>query len=393
MSSEAVKSSAPFDRPQESVENRLGGNSRDLLAQLLEELKSDTKKNPNFLVESTNALFTKFLEEMRAENQLNEKLVEILIAAVFLVRTALKECHATEVLLIDGVPFNTFSQTDEKAALLSFLKAGKHISFGILVEHTTTAPRIRWGTDTSTTSGERASAEDLVLIHRDLRFMRAILSRNTSSGSACVPLSYAYLQILKNNTTDVAQQQAVIDRILNIWREKHGGGFVQPAALMDFDGSRVHVLTRVPNTNTLVNVSEFQQINALISYFTAHRNTRFDAYASEYFLLDREIGERAMLISTAGSLRGRVVHADRTNPHWRGQRVPKPGEVVQTAGEHALLVVDFKEVTENTYEFYMIDPMTGSVLAVPMQELERVIREPREDIDQRHRVQTGPLLY
>lgn len=243
---------------------------------------------------------------------------------------------------------------------------------------------------------ERATAEGLVLIHRDITFLKDALRSHTSGGSACVPLSYAYLQILKDQVADRGEQEKIIKKIMKEWKEKHNSDWVFATAFIDDTDSREAQLNSYAALNTSLGSTGIPAIDGLITYFSTAKDSVLQTYAAAQITpITTDLDNRSIIMTTAEQLEGKVVYVDPQNPHWKGMNknaIPKIGENTRTAGKHALLVIDHKQLPQGGHEFYMIDPMTGSVLAVNVQELVRRVRTKENVYLQAAQITTGTCL-
>lgn len=239
---------------------------------------------------------------------------------------------------------------------------------------------------------ERAEAVGLKLIHRDISHMSRVLQVHSSGGMACVPLSYAYLRILNNKVTDPQQQETIVQEVLTRWKKEFGGRWVGPSDFFDVKGDKERKLTAMSTLDTSFSNTGFDAVDCIITYLEmpAHSLSRGKIGVTEIEIASKR-GERQMIITTADGLKGRVVHVDTRNPYWRKhpQDIPRVGGSDYTAGDHALLVVDGKKLPDTTYEIYVIDPMTGCVLAIHQSELIRVIRKASDASLQTFQIQLG----
>ncbi len=253
-------------------------------------------------------------------------------------------------------------------------------------------PLIKFGENTPPENFERAEAVGLKLIHRDISYLQSVLRSHTSGGSACVPLSYAYLRILRDSITDRSQQESMVQGILAQWRKRFNGNWVGPSDFFDTTSDQERKLDALSTLDTSLSNTGFDAVDCIITYLEmpAHTLSRGKLGVTQIEISSKR-GERQMIITTAEGLKGRVIHVDAQNPYWQQHKnaIPRVGTYDYTAGQHALLVVDGKKLADNSYEIYVIDPMTGCVLAVNQSELIRVIRKTSDVSQQRFQIQLG----
>ena len=236
-------------------------------------------------------------------------------------------------------------------------------------------PRIVFGPTedkTKFTQEEKIAIETLKLPHRDLSFLKQILQQQTSGGAACVPTSHAYLMMIKSNITDLQQQQTLLNKLLNKWRQENQGSWVQPQTYNDpNDLSEI----RVSAIKDPYSFTEIFPLNKLLTFLTSLKGNSFIGSYGDTHVVS-EAGKQAAILTTQFSLPSRVVHVSNENPHWQetGKMPPKVNDLIYTAGEHALLAVDYRKNGEQ-YEIFVIDPQTGSILSINVEDMVAIARK------------------
>lgn len=233
--------------------------------------------------------------------------------------------------------------------------------------------QIKWGVTAQT---ESDIDTEVLTLQAKIDLLRPLLQQHSSLGAACVPTSYAYLQVLGEKLRNPELQRTRLQGILTRWQREFHSQFVLGSTFVDSNSGK----ETVPRVDSESHHTGLSGLDTILSFWakpegnTVWGKTSLDVPS----LVAGKPENRLAIITTMAGLTGKVIAVESTNPFWSQKDVEKPpriGDSYTCAGVHALLVIDCQP-DKNDKSFSariltLVDPQTGTVFQLTAEAIYR----------------------
>ncbi len=188
----------------------------------------------------------------------------------------------------------------------------------------------------------------------------------------CVPNSTVMLRILQGNIAAVSDQEKLHQSVMsnfNRIRRAHNAVWVTAGDLVDeysgeFVGSQI-----VKDTRFNTGLDKLDALLTILMVDAQSTSSIYNRRSDLHIQRARKDGGLAVFL-TEVPLRSTVVDVNKDHPYWPILKRMKPnftvpprvGSRYYTAGDHAMLAVDYLAKPNGTYDIFMLDPQTGCLL-------------------------------
>ena len=248
--------------------------------------------------------------------------------------------------------------------------SSKRISWG---DDTTNNPdrEIIWGND----SESQPPIDNLVLPTKDIRNLSTILQTCSSGGSYCVPISYAYMQMIKNPDLLLGEQESLVASVCAVTR-----GEWKDAKFFTRSSDDINEIN-MSSTQDIDHYTDWLEVNKLIYLLSADQGSIVESRDDVNPLVMGRKNNRSVIINTTKQLPSEIIYIDKKNPYWDtiNENPYDIGDHHDTAGRHALLAVDYEEADGNKY-IYMIDPQIAALIKVDVQDITNQLDQAKNEV-------------